>query len=47
MAGLARIGALAFPTLSEFKLELDEMEMPEAYDFRCSGVARAEEGVML
>ena len=36
------------PTLSEFKLELDESEMPEAYDLRfCSGVARAEEGVML
>lgn len=47
MAALGRKGALAFPTFSEFKLELDDIEMPEAYDFRCSGVARAEEGVML
>jgi hypothetical protein len=48
-AGLARKGIdEGGPTLSEFKLELDESEMPEAYDLRfCSGVARAEEGVML
>lgn len=48
-AGLVRRGIEeGGPTLSEFKLELDESETPEAYDLRfCSGVARAEEGVML
>jgi len=38
----------ALLTLSEFKLELDDNETPEVYDLRfSSGVARAEEGVML
>lgn len=46
-AGFARKGIEEVPTFSEFKLELDESEMPEAYDLRfCSGVARAEEGVI-
>jgi hypothetical protein len=46
-AGLARRGIEEVPTFSEFKLEFDESEMPEAYDLRfCSGVARADEGVM-
>lgn len=35
-------------TLSEFRLELDDNETPEVYDLRfCSGVARADDGVML
>ena len=47
-AGLTRRGIEDGPTFSEFKLELDESETPEAYDLRfCSGVARADEGVML
>jgi hypothetical protein len=36
------------PIFKEFRLELEESEMPEAYDLRfCSGVARADEGVTL
>lgn len=48
-AGLVRRGMDdGGPTLSELRLELDERETPEAYDFRfCSGVARADDGVML
>ena len=44
---MARRGIEELPTFSEFKLEFDEPEMTEAYDLRfCSGVARADEGVM-
>lgn len=47
-AGLVRKGIDEGPTFSEFKLELDESDIPEAYDLRfCSGVARADDGVML
>jgi hypothetical protein len=47
-AGLARRGIEEVPTLSEFKLEFDESETPEAYDLRFnSGVPRADDGVML
>jgi hypothetical protein len=43
-----RMGIEDPPTLSEFKLEFDDSEMPEAYDLRfCSGVARADDGVTL
>jgi hypothetical protein len=46
-AGLPRRGIEEVPTFSEFKLEFDESEMPEAYDLRfSSGVARADDGVM-
>jgi hypothetical protein len=46
--GFARIGMAEPPIFKEFRLELEESEMPEAYDLRfCSGVARADEGVTL
>lgn len=47
-AGLARIGMAELPIFSELRLELDDSDIPDAYDLRfCSGVARADEGVML
>jgi hypothetical protein len=46
--GLVRIGIPEPPTFREFRLELEESEIPEAYDLRfCSGVARADDGVTL
>lgn len=46
--GLDRIGMAEFATLSEFRLEFDDSDMPEVYDLRfCSGVARADDGVIL
>lgn len=44
---LARIG-IPVPNFNEFKLELEDTDMPDAKDFLfCSGVAQAEDGVML
>lgn len=46
--GLARIGMAELLIFSELRLELDDREMPDAYDLRfCSGVSRADDGVML
>lgn len=43
-----RKGSVALFIFNELKLELEDSEIPEAYDLRfCSGVARAEDGVML
>jgi hypothetical protein len=42
--------SVVFPTLKELRLEFEEMEIPEAYDFRFgfwSGVALADDGVTL
>ena len=37
-----------FDNLKELRLEFEDIDMPEAYDFRfCSGVSRAEDGVTL
>jgi hypothetical protein len=37
-----------FDNLKELRLEFEDSDMPEAYDFRfCSGVPRAEDGVTL
>lgn len=45
---LVRRGIEEPPTFRELMLEVEDKEMPEAYDLRfCSGVARAEEGVSL
>ena len=45
---LVRRGIEEPPTFKELMLEVEDKEMPEAYDLRfCSGVARAEEGVSL
>lgn len=45
---LVRSGIEEPPTFKELMLDVDDKEMPEAYDLRfCSGVARAEEGVSL
>lgn len=46
--GLVRSGIEEPPTFKELMLEVEDKEMPEAYDLRfCSGVARAEDGVSL
>ena len=46
--GLDRIGPLDWASFSEFKLEFDDSDMPDVYDLRfCSGVSRADDGVML
>jgi hypothetical protein len=46
--GVDRMGIAEPLGFREFTLELDERDMPEAYDLRfCSGVARADDGVTL
>lgn len=46
--GIGRRGMEGLFILSELRLEFDDRETPDAYDLRfCSGVARAEDGVML
>jgi hypothetical protein len=46
--GLVRMGIEEPAAFKELILELDEMDIPEAYDLRVnSGVARAEDGVSL
>ena len=46
--GLVRSGIEEPPTFKELMLDVEDKEMPEAYDLRfCSGVARAEDGVSL
>jgi hypothetical protein len=46
--GLVRVGMPEPLTFRELRLELDESEIPEAYDLRFgSGVTRADDGVTL